>query len=108
MTPSVTVLTEREHVVQQWRQALTKHGIESKVVAPSGLANAVKGQVAVIVDGRPAHCPSLTSIVIAMHSKTSSPSSVTAWSRVETKTSRKSQRPLPDVPIGGAIFVLSS
>ena len=37
MTPSVTLLTEREHVVQQWRQALTKHDIESKVVAPSGL-----------------------------------------------------------------------
>ena len=50
MTLSVTLLTEREHVVQQWRQALTKHDIKSKVVAPSGLANAVDGQVAVIVD----------------------------------------------------------
>jgi DNA-binding XRE family transcriptional regulator len=50
MTPSVTLLTEREHVVRQWRQALTKHDIESKVVAPSDLANAVDGQVAVIVD----------------------------------------------------------
>ncbi len=50
MTPSVTLLTEREHVVQQWRQALTKHDIESKVVAPADLANAIDGQVAVIVD----------------------------------------------------------
>ncbi len=50
MTLSVTLLTEREHVVQQWRQALTKHDIESKVVAPSRLATAVDGQVAVIVD----------------------------------------------------------
>jgi DNA-binding XRE family transcriptional regulator len=50
MTPSVTLLTEREPVVRQWRQALTKHDIESKVVAPSDLANAVDGQVAVIVD----------------------------------------------------------
>jgi DNA-binding XRE family transcriptional regulator len=50
MTPSVTLLTEREHVVRQWRQALTKHDIESKVVAPADLANAIDGQVAVIVD----------------------------------------------------------
>jgi len=50
MTPSVTVLTEREHVVRQWREALAKHDIESRVVAPSDLANAVEGQVAVIVD----------------------------------------------------------
>ena len=50
MTPSVTLLTEREHVVQLWRQALTKHDIESKVVAPADLANAIDGQVAVIVD----------------------------------------------------------
>jgi len=50
MTPSVTLLTEREHVVRQWRQALTKHDIDSKVVAPNDLANAVDGQVAVIVD----------------------------------------------------------
>ena len=41
MTLSVTLLTEREHFVRQWRQALTKHDIESKVVAPSDLANAV-------------------------------------------------------------------
>jgi DNA-binding XRE family transcriptional regulator len=50
MTPSVTLLTEREPVVRQWRQALTKHDIASRVVAPSDLANAVDGQVAVIVD----------------------------------------------------------
>jgi DNA-binding XRE family transcriptional regulator len=50
MTPSVTVLTEREHVVRQWRRALTKHGIESRAVAPRDLANAVDGQVAVVVD----------------------------------------------------------
>ena len=50
MTPSVTLLTEREHVVRQWQQALTKHDIESKVVAPSDLADAVAGQLAVIVD----------------------------------------------------------
>ena len=50
MTLSVTLLTEREHVVQQWRQALTKHDIESKVVEPSQLSTAVDGQVAVIVD----------------------------------------------------------
>jgi DNA-binding XRE family transcriptional regulator len=50
MTPSVTLLTDREHIVQQWRQALVKHGIDSNVVAPGDLANAVDGQVAVIVD----------------------------------------------------------
>lgn len=50
MTPSVTLLTEREHVVRQWQEALTKHDIESKVVAPSGLADAVVGQLAVVVD----------------------------------------------------------
>jgi len=50
MTLSVTLLTEREHVVQQWRQALTKHDIESKVVAPNHLVTAIDGQVAVIVD----------------------------------------------------------
>ena len=50
MTPSVTLLTEREHVVQQWRHALMKHDIKSKVVAPSDLADAVDGQVAVVVD----------------------------------------------------------
>jgi DNA-binding XRE family transcriptional regulator len=50
MTLSVTLLTEREHVVQQWRQALTKYDIESKIVAPNDLANAVDGQAAVVVD----------------------------------------------------------
>ncbi len=50
MTLSVTLLTDREHVVQQWRQALTQHGIESKVIAPSELAAAVDGQVAVVID----------------------------------------------------------
>ncbi len=51
MTLSVTLLTDREHVVRPWQQALTKHDIESKVVAPTDLASAVDGQVtAVIVD----------------------------------------------------------
>jgi DNA-binding XRE family transcriptional regulator len=50
MTPSVTLLTEREQVAQQWREALRKHDVESKVVAPSDLPNAVDGQVAVVVD----------------------------------------------------------
>jgi DNA-binding XRE family transcriptional regulator len=50
MTPSVTLLTEREHVVRQWQEALTKHDIESKVVALSDLADAVVGQLAVVVD----------------------------------------------------------
>jgi DNA-binding XRE family transcriptional regulator len=51
MTSSVTLLTEREHFVQQWRTALSEHEIVSRVVAPSDLASAVDGQVAVIVDG---------------------------------------------------------
>jgi DNA-binding XRE family transcriptional regulator len=50
MTPSVTLLTEREQLVQQWRPVLSQHGIETRVVAPSQLANAVEGQAAVIVD----------------------------------------------------------
>ena len=50
MTLSVTLLTEREQVVQQWRQALAKHGIESNVVAPGDLAEAVNDQAAVVVD----------------------------------------------------------
>ncbi len=50
MTLSVTLLTEREQVVQQWREALTTHGIESNVVAPSELASAVDGRAAVVVD----------------------------------------------------------
>ena len=28
MTLSVTLVTEREHIAQQWQQALTEHGIE--------------------------------------------------------------------------------
>lgn len=50
MTGSVTLLTEREHVVQQWQEALTDNGIESRVVAPSDLESAVTGQTAVVVD----------------------------------------------------------
>lgn len=50
MTSSVTLLTERDEVAQQWRDALRKHDVESKVIAPSDLANAVDGQVAVVVD----------------------------------------------------------
>ncbi len=50
MTSSVTLLTERERVAQQWRDALGKHGIQSKVVSPSELANAAEGQTAVVVD----------------------------------------------------------
>jgi len=50
MTLSVTLVTEREHIVRQWQQALTKHDIESKVVPLGDLANAVDDQVAVVVD----------------------------------------------------------
>jgi DNA-binding XRE family transcriptional regulator len=50
MTPSVTLLTEREQVARQWRQALSEHGIESKVLAPSELAKATENQLAVVVD----------------------------------------------------------
>jgi len=50
MTPSVTLLTDRDDVVQQWQDALGKHDIESRVVAPGDLSQAVEGQVAVIVD----------------------------------------------------------
>ena len=55
MTLSVTLLTERDQLAQQWQQALGKHGIESKVVAPTDLANAVSGQAAVVVDVDGAH-----------------------------------------------------
>jgi DNA-binding XRE family transcriptional regulator len=51
MTLGVTLLTEREHVAQQWRQALSKHDIESRVVSPKDLATGVDGQAAVVVDG---------------------------------------------------------
>ena len=50
MTLSVTLLTEREHLAERWRQALATHGIESKVVSPGDLASAVDGGVAVVVD----------------------------------------------------------
>jgi DNA-binding XRE family transcriptional regulator len=50
MTLSVTLVTEREHIVRQWQQALTKHDIESKVVPLGDLANAVDDQLAVVVD----------------------------------------------------------
>ena len=55
MTLSVTLLTERELLAQRWQQALTKHGIESKVMAPTDLASAVSGQAAVVVDVDGAH-----------------------------------------------------
>ena len=50
MTLSVTLLTEREQVVQQWQEALATHGIESNVVAPTELGSAVLGRAAVVVD----------------------------------------------------------
>jgi DNA-binding XRE family transcriptional regulator len=50
MTASLTLLTEREHVAQQWTEALSDSGIEARVVAPNDLANAVAGQMAVVVD----------------------------------------------------------
>ena len=50
MTLNVTLLTERERVVQQWREALATHEIESHVFAPSELGNAVVGRTAVVVD----------------------------------------------------------
>jgi DNA-binding XRE family transcriptional regulator len=58
MTLSVTLLTEREQLTQRWQQALAKHGIESKVVAPADLANAVNGEAAVVVDVDGAHLDS--------------------------------------------------
>jgi len=50
MTLSVTLLTERAQLAQRWQQALDKHGIASKVVAPADLASAVDGEAAVVVD----------------------------------------------------------
>jgi DNA-binding XRE family transcriptional regulator len=50
MTSSVTLLTERERVAQQWRDALGKHEVQCMVVAPSELASAADGQTAVVVD----------------------------------------------------------
>jgi DNA-binding XRE family transcriptional regulator len=58
MTLSVTLLTEREQLAQRWQQALVKHGIESKVVAPTDLASAVNGEAAVVVDVDGAHLDS--------------------------------------------------
>ena len=55
MTLSVTLLTERAHLAERWQQALSKHGIESKTVAPTDLAAAVNGGVAVVVDVDGAH-----------------------------------------------------
>jgi len=50
MTSSVTLLTDRDHVALQWQNALDKHDIVSRVVAPGDLGKAVEGQVAIIVD----------------------------------------------------------
>ena len=55
MTLSVTLLTEREPLAQQWQTALAKHGITTKVTAHNDLAEAVEGQVAVVVDVDGAH-----------------------------------------------------
>lgn len=55
MALSVTVLTDREDLAHLWQQALSKHDIDSKVVAPSDLASAVSGQAAVVVDVDGAH-----------------------------------------------------
>ena len=50
MTASVTLLTERPHVAQQWRDALSEQGITSLVMKTSELGGAVTGQTAVVVD----------------------------------------------------------
>lgn len=50
MTGSVTLLTEREHIAQQWQEALSDNGIVSRVVAPSDLGGAIAGQAAAVVD----------------------------------------------------------
>ncbi len=50
MTLSVTLLTEREDVARTWRQALSPHRVDCRVLAPSSLAEACEGQVAVVVD----------------------------------------------------------
>jgi DNA-binding XRE family transcriptional regulator len=50
MTLSVTLLTEREPLARRWQDALTKHDIDARVVAPSDLASAVHGSAAVVVD----------------------------------------------------------
>jgi DNA-binding XRE family transcriptional regulator len=58
MTLSVTLLMEREPLAQRWQQALRKHGIECKVVAPTDLASAIDGAAAVVVDVDGAHLDS--------------------------------------------------
>lgn len=51
MTPSVTLLAERERFVHQWQQALSKHGISVDVDSSNDVANACQGASAVVVDG---------------------------------------------------------
>ena len=50
MTLNVTLLTERQQLAQRWQQALSTHGIDTEVVAPSDLGRAVEGRAAVVVD----------------------------------------------------------
>jgi DNA-binding XRE family transcriptional regulator len=50
MTLSVTLLTEREPLARRWQDALTKHDIDARVIAPNELASAVNGSAAVVVD----------------------------------------------------------
>ncbi|MGB5811711.1 MAG: helix-turn-helix transcriptional regulator [Polyangiales bacterium] len=50
MTASVTLLTERQHVAQQWTDALSEERIAARVVSPTELGSAVQGQLAVVVD----------------------------------------------------------
>ncbi len=50
MTPSVTLLAEREQLVHQWRLALSKRGITVEVESPRNLENACRGAAAVVVD----------------------------------------------------------
>lgn len=52
MTPSVTLLAERDQFVHQWRQALSSHDIDFKVASPGNLSSACRGALAVIVDAR--------------------------------------------------------
>ena len=58
MALSVTVLTERAELAQLWEQSLTKHDIDTNVVAPTELASAVNGSSAVVVDVDGAHLDS--------------------------------------------------
>ncbi|MEM7139379.1 MAG: helix-turn-helix transcriptional regulator [Myxococcota bacterium] len=50
MTASVTLLTERPHVEQQWKDALSRHDMSMNVLAARELGGAVAGQIAVVVD----------------------------------------------------------